>query len=244
MGFEETIVRLKRSFSHNPTPRNNTINLAGVACGGKSQVAIEFCHRARMDHQFGAIFWIKASSTASIKKVFKSIADRFNIPKSEPPEARLKTSMAVLTAWPCPWLLVFDNYNGDTVEQDLRPYMPNGEQGSFLITRKCSDAESGIKAGRATTVYLPNLRLQDTVDLLLKRSAVGYTDENYEQGVKLAIALEKVPRAIMQAGTFIKKYKVPIVDYLKMFQEGDERTAARFFNELRIRRLNDAGAAT
>ena len=223
---------LQRSFSFSPKPRKNIVTLAGVACGGKTQVALEFCHRARVSEQFGAIFLIKASSTASIEKGFRTIADKFNIQKGDPPEVRLKMVMAVLSAWPCPWLLVFDNYNDEDLAL-LEPYMPDGPHSSFLITRKVEKMKQG---GSDTTIYLPDLRLQDAVDLLLTRSAVAQTDENYEQGVKLAVALEKVPRAIMQAGTYIKKHKLTIAAYLTLFQEGDRGTAARLLHEIRTRR--------
>jgi hypothetical protein len=238
VGFNDSLVKLQQSFSTSPKSPKNVVNLAGVACGGKSQVALEFCHRARMNEQFGAIFVIKASSITSIEKGFRAIADKFNIPKSEPPEARLKIVMAILSAWPCPWLLVFDNFdnfNGEDVAR-LEPYMPGGPQASFLVTRKVEN----IKQGESDrTVYLPDLRLQDAVELLHQRSAVAQTDENYEQGVKLAMALEKIPRAIMQAATYIKKHKITIATYLRMFQDGDTRTVAKFIYEIRTGRSGE-----
>jgi hypothetical protein len=223
---------LQRSFSLDPKPGKKIVNLAGVACGGKSQVALEFCHRARMTEQFGAIFLIKSSTTALIEKSFRAIADKFNVPKSDPPEARLKTVMAILSAWPCPWLLVFDNYNDEDLAR-LEPYMPDSPQASFLVTRKLENMKQGTSD---TTVYLPDLRLQDAVELLLRRSAAAQTDENYEQGVQLAVALEKVPSVIMQAGAYIKKQKITIAAYLRMLRDGDPRTAARILREIRDRR--------
>lgn len=192
-------------------------------------MAIEFCHQARISGQFGAIFLIKASSTTSIQKCFRVIADRFNIPKSDTAEARLQTVKAVLSAWPCPWLLVFDNYNDEDLAC-LEPYMPEGPQAFFLITRKVDSMKA---RGSETTVYLPGLRLQDAVDLLLTRSAVPPSDQNYEQGVRLAVALEKVPRAVMEAATYIKKHKLTIAAYLSMLQGGDSRTPARFLLKIR-----------
>lgn len=185
-----------------------------------------------MTEQFGAIFLIKASTTASIEKGFRAIADNFNIPKSDPPEARLNAVRAILSVWPCPWLLVFTYYKDEDLTC-LEPYMPDGPQASFLITRQVQNTK---QEASGTTVYLPDLRLQDAVELLLKRSAVAQTDENYEQAVQLAAALEKVPRAIMQAGTYIKKHKITIAAYLRMFQDGDTRTAATFLREIRSRR--------
>jgi hypothetical protein len=229
--FDDTITRLQQSFSFSPKQGKNIVSLAGVACGGKSQVALEFCHRARISEQFGAIFFIKGSSTTSIEKDFRAIADKFNIPKTDPPEARLKTVKAILSAWPTTWLLVFDNYNHEDLAR-LEPYMPDGPQASFLVTRK---AENMKPRGLETTVYLPELRLQDAVDLLLTLSAVAQSDENYEQGVRLAVALEKIPRAIMQAGTYIKKHKITIAAYLRMFQDGDSRTAASLLYDIRKR---------
>jgi len=228
--FSDTLLTLKQRFSTDDLSTKKVITLTGVACGGKSQVALEFCYQAQSEGLFGAIFWVKAASTTSIEKGLNGIAETFNISKEDPAESKLGTLKAILSAWPYPYLLVFDNYNSGDSIRDLETYIPSGPQGSVLFTRK----SPGLKAvSQDTTVHLPALRLQDAVELLLKRSAVAQTDKNYEQGVKLALALNKIPRAILQAGSYIKKHRITMHAYLNMLEKGDARTVAWLVNEFR-----------
>jgi hypothetical protein len=129
--------------------------------------------------------------------------------------------------------MVFDNYNGKDANQDLGRYMPNSEQGAYLVTRKPEDLTPEEKN---TAVHLPSLQLQDALDLLLNRSAAEKSDENYEQGLKLVRALEKIPLVVMQAGSYIKKHKISFAEYIGMFQKFDSGSVAALLSELKLKR--------
>jgi hypothetical protein len=91
-------------------------------------------------------------------------------------EVGIGTTMSILTAWPCPWLMVFDNYGGHDPSKDLGCYIPNSEQGSYLLIRKLEDL---TLAEKSSAIYLPNLHLQEALELLLNRSSVEKNDENF-----------------------------------------------------------------
>lgn len=115
----------------------------------------------------------------------------------------------------------------------LRSYTPDGQQVSFLINGKFEKMKQG---GADKNRYLLDQRLQEAMELRLTRSTVAQIDENYEQGVKLAIALEKIPRTIVQGGIYIEKHKLTIAAYLKMFQGGDLRIGGRLLNDICTRK--------
>jgi hypothetical protein len=227
-GFDDTIEKLKQQYSSGSRSAERVLTLTSVACGGKTQAAVEFCHRAQNTQQFGAIFWVKASSVNAVEKSFKAIANKLNVAQSDPMEARIKTTMSTLTAWPCPWLMVFDNYNGHDPSKDLGCYMPNSEQGSYLLIRKLEDL---TPAEKGSAIYLPDLGLQEALELLLNRSAVEKNDENLVQGLKLARALGKIPRIIMQVGSYIKRQKISFAEYHRMLQQSDYRSVAALLDE-------------
>jgi hypothetical protein len=227
-GFDDSIDKLKQQYSSGSRSAERVLTLTSVACGGKTQAAIEFCHRAQNSQQFGAIFWVKASSAKAVEKSFKAISSKLNVAQDDPIEAKIQTTMSILKAWPCPWLMVFDNYNGNDPFKELGCYMPDSEQGSYLLTRK---VEHLTPAEKSSAIYLPELQLQEALELLYNRSAVKRNDLSFVQGINLVQALGKIPRVIMQVGLYIRKRKLSFDEYYRMFQQSDRKAVATLFDE-------------
>ena len=94
-----------------------------------------------------------------------------------------------------PWLLVFDNADGQNV--NLEPYMPKGENGSIVITTR----DMNLPSRGAGRMQIDCLSSKDAVDLLRKTSgkegSEGKSEEycrdetdlvvNYLGGLPLAI---------------------------------------------------------
>lgn len=167
--FDNTMEELRQRYSSGSRSSERTLTLTGVACGAKSQAAIECCLRSQNHQQFGAIFWVKASSVKAIEKSFRAIAVKLNVAGNDPVETKIKTTLSILAAWPCPWLIVLDNYRGNDMSKDLANYMPESGHGSYIIPRKLDDLTS---EERNSAIYFPNLQLLDALDLLFNRSAV------------------------------------------------------------------------
>lgn len=127
--------------------------------------------------------------------------------------------------------MIVDNYNGNNPSQELTQYMPNSEQGSYLPTRKLEDLTQQEKS---SAIYLPELQLQEALELLLNRSSVERNDENFTQGLRLVQALGKIPRIIMQVASYIKKRKISLGEYLSMLQQSDKRSVAALFDEWKL----------
>ncbi|KAE9378525.1 hypothetical protein N431DRAFT_479522 [Stipitochalara longipes BDJ] len=227
--FADTVKQLEQLYSSGTTLTERNLTLAGVACGGKTWVALEFCEKTQKDAKFGGIFWIKASSAAAIRKSFGVMASHLNIDKKCLPEIRVQVMMGVLSAWPCRWLMVFDNYNGNDAAKDLGDFMPQSEQGVYLLTRRL---ESLTSVEKKSAILLPPLQLPDALELLLNRSAVERNDDNYEPGLKLVRALGKVPRIIVQVASYIKKHKISFEEYHRMLRNSDSRTVIGLLKRL------------
>jgi hypothetical protein len=70
-----------------------------------------------------------------------------------------------------------------------------------------------------------------SLELLLNRSGVEKNDENFVQGLKLARALGKIPRIIIQVGSYIKRKKISFAEYHRMLQQSDRRSVAALLDE-------------
>src|SRR4051812_23229121 len=82
------------------------LTLCGLGGMGKSQIALEFCHRNRESYQY--IFWMEADTEETLQTSFKAAAE-------ELPDFADKTSEKVVREvirWfekNSGWLIVFDN---------------------------------------------------------------------------------------------------------------------------------------
>jgi hypothetical protein len=211
--FNDTIKDLKRQYKYGTKSSERTIALTGVVCGGKTQVALDFCYQAQAEQLFGAIFWVKASSRSAIENSFRKIADRLNVDVHQSLAVRISITMSVLKAWPCRWLMVFSDCIGSDGKAELRNYMPESEQGAYLITKPF---EKGKEWKR---VRLPDLGFLDMVELLMMKSGADRSDENYEEAVKLVGRLNKIPLVVMEVGRYIRRSKVSFSRFTSMLDK-------------------------
>ena len=113
------------------TTKPPVLVLQAMGGQGKSQIALEYCRRSRS--RFQAIFWIDATSDASVQGGFERIAKKFDPLAATGPRDRdekidlVQKKLANLEE---EWLLVFDNYD-DLSSYKLRPYLPTSKQPSF-----------------------------------------------------------------------------------------------------------------
>jgi hypothetical protein len=208
--IEPVLAELHNRFTAGNRPSERILTLTGESCGGKTRAALEFCLRSKDNQAFGAIFWITASSQKTLDTSFRKIASILNISSSLPLTDRIATTLTVLASWPTPWLIVFDNCPKEDVREELQKFMVNTEQGSYLITRK---ANSFSQADESSILKLPELALQDAVELLFLKSEMAKSDANYEDAVRLVRVLGKSPRAVVAAGMFLKKRRMGFAEY-------------------------------
>jgi hypothetical protein len=91
---------------------------------GKTQIALGYCRRVKGKR---GVFWVDATSEATVKRSFVTISTKIQATED---------IMDVLGDSLDPWLMVFDNYDDADDFDNIRDYMPEGEEGCILITSR------------------------------------------------------------------------------------------------------------
>ena len=106
IGREDVLKRIEKGFSSGAGPR--VVVLRGLGGQGKTQVALEYCRRART-HGVRGIFWIDANSESTVKQSFQAIAGRIkNSSIAISDEVAVNFVLGEFRDWPEPWMVVFD----------------------------------------------------------------------------------------------------------------------------------------
>lgn len=195
------------------------IVLIGPGGQGKTQVAIEFCHRNTNSYQ--GIFWIDSSSEASATRGYEKVLKLLNgealSRETHDPKSAVKD---ILRNWKQPWLLVFDNYDDPDGFENLSTFFPgsNGiNKSAILITsRHISSARFG------TGIPLTGLSEEEGLELLFSRSYAASTPAPTVQ--ELTTAKEIVRKlghlalAIDQAAAYISIRQLPLEIFIEHFE--------------------------
>jgi tetratricopeptide (TPR) repeat protein len=210
MGREDVLGRIRRGFSSGSTPR--VVVIRGPGGQGKSQVALEHCHRAKADI-VRAIFWVDAVNENMLKQSFESIAERIKsngvILKED---ARVDFVLESLRDWPERWLMVFDNYDDPKGFPNLQDFMPMGEHGNLLVTTRHADVVS--LADRDNAIELHGLAEKEALSLLFKQSMVEETESQTQHGKVIVKRLGYHPLAITQAGSYISQQRIDLSEFM------------------------------
>lgn len=241
IGREDILSRIQAGFESAIEPRVVVIRAMGGQ--GKTQVALEYCYRAK-EKPFQAIFWADATSENTLKKSFETTAERIKAPGQVlGEEFAVDYLIEKLIEWPEPWLMVLDNYDDPVSFNNLQEYIPDAEHGYILITTRHTDTDS--LADPRNAVELPGLGQRDAVDLLLKLSQIKETDQIVEEARHIVDRLGYHPLAITQAGSYIKLRKIQLDEFTTHYkrqkkailQQTPQMTAYR-------RKLNNAEKET
>ena len=109
IGREDILGKIEDGFSAEGRPCVMVIRAMGGQ--GKTQVALEYCHRAK-DQRFKAIFWLDAMSESSLRKDFRTIAERIKpLDMIIDDDSGVDLVLEKLGEWPEPWIMIFDNYD-------------------------------------------------------------------------------------------------------------------------------------
>lgn len=186
-----------------------TQTISGLGGIGKTQIAVEFCHRHRERYPFG-IFWADASSADNLKASYHGFAVELGwidskVPVDEGAEAWLRRSRSAPG-----WLLVLDNADDPEQVDDL---VPKSAQGHVVITTRHADPEWGLAPLRVDV-----WPLADAVRFLAERS--GRQDVRWAEDLEdLAQGLGCLPLALEQAGAYLRQQPtVGVHDYLDGFR--------------------------
>ncbi|KAF4631476.1 hypothetical protein G7Y89_g6649 [Cudoniella acicularis] len=203
--------------------RTALVGLGGV---GKSQLAIEYAYRTRELSPETWVFWVHASNAARFEQSFREIANSVKISGRQNQQANI---FQLVHDWlrddrKGKWVLILDNVDNASflvearsTSQDgqtngidygnsrpLVSYLPQCLNGSILITTRSKNAALKLVEQRDIIAIEPMSRA-DALALLERK--LGWHDDG-DDAVELAVALEFIPLAIVQAAAYISQ-KVP-----------------------------------
>ncbi|KAJ5732374.1 P-loop containing nucleoside triphosphate hydrolase protein [Penicillium malachiteum] len=218
------------------------IALIGLGGVGKSQLAIEYCHRVRHRSPDTWVLWIHASNANRFEQSCREIADRAKIPGRQDPQANI---FMLVHNWlndakTGKWVIVLDNLDDDKFlhamssthyslannnsyasERSVWSYFSQNLTGSVVIT------------SRSRQVALRTVEDHDIIPVepmnkphaisLFERKVGALHDR--PAIIQLAAALEYMPLAIVQAAAFIKQRapRESVAQYLERFQKSDDQ---------------------
>ncbi|KAF2477128.1 TPR-like protein [Lindgomyces ingoldianus] len=201
-----------------------TFALYGMGGVGKTQIALQYALRNRDCYQ--AILWVTADNAINMGQSFREIAKLLGLIETE--EELQDTVGATrkvknwLTDTNCPWLVIFDN--ADDLEV-LRHVWPANGQGSILLTtRNASATHSPACAGMQVQPFDD----ADGSQVLLKLVGLDVSlPENQKLAAPIARVLGGLPLALNQIGGFIVQRKLPLQDFLPLYERNSAKIDAR-----------------
>ncbi|KAL8364795.1 hypothetical protein RB595_003867 [Gaeumannomyces hyphopodioides] len=231
-----------------PAGRVALVGLGGI---GKSQLAIEFAHRAAEEIPDKWIFWVHAGTQARVEEGFRAIADAVKLPGRDQPKADI---LQLVCYWLSnerngKWTIVLESADNENVfyaandgceGKPLASYLPQSRNGSIVVTTRNRHLAFKLTGNYKNIIEIGPMVLGDAV-LLLKKKLGHLTDVNTAEA--LVQALDLVPLAISQAAAYIQRSPISSVEkYLADFRRGErKRTQLLGHDEGDLRR--DGGAS-
>ena len=220
VGREDILQRLDKVFSAGSGPRIAV--LQGMGGQGKSQIALEYCHRKKTT-LYSAIFWVDATTVDSTKGSFWAISEEIKRPADvlHDIEARVNFVLRELSSWSIRWLLVFDNYDNLDTFPNVTDFIPQNDLGAILVTSRHADSDALVSDQSNHFIKLHGLEEDAAILLLTQRSQTK--DFELKDAKEIVERPAYHPLAITQAGAYIKKVGLRLSDFLKHYREKREK---------------------
>ncbi|WP_328456321.1 tetratricopeptide repeat protein [Streptomyces sp. NBC_00386] len=182
-----------------------TQTVRGMGGVGKSTLVLHHAH-ACLTAGRGPVWWINASSTATITAGLASLATAI-----DPVHAALPLEEAAdwAVAWlqgRTGWLLVFDNAEEPT---DLHPYLGRLSTGQTLVTTRRDLLWRDLGTPLSLDTLTPDTSLK-----VLQEITGRHADKDAEGLARLAEELGHLPLALQQAGAYLAQTRTTAASYL------------------------------
>ncbi|KAF7891171.1 uncharacterized protein EAF02_001496 [Botrytis sinoallii] len=216
IGREDILNKIGKGLSSESESR--VVVLRGLGGQGKTQIALEYCHRARKNN-IRAVFWIDATSESTVKKDFKSVLEHIKSPADSTQDDQVVASVLNrLQDWNEPWLIIFDNHD-DPSSFHLPDFIPSGQDGRILITSR--HADTALLAEKDHDIELHGLPKDYACDLLIKQSRVSNTASR-DDAHAIVDRLGYHALAITQAGSYIQSQKIALSQFMDKYNRQRE----------------------
>ncbi|KAL2029337.1 hypothetical protein VTO58DRAFT_108529 [Aureobasidium pullulans] len=163
-----------------------------------------------------AIFWIDATSEASVQGGFERIVMKFDPLAAAGPhdsDEKIDLVQKKLANMEEEWLLVFDNYD-NLSSYKLRPYLPANGRGFVILTSRHEDSRGYTRPGIGNFLPVPSME-NDGGHVLLQKKLSGTTEQERSE---LLQRLGGLALAIDQAAAYISFHKLSIPDFMAKYE--------------------------
>lgn len=203
----------------------------------KTQIAIEYAYR-RQEETSCSIFWVNADSEARFTKDYSDIAKIAGLS----PDLKDEDLLRAVQQWMeqrTNWLLVLDNADDLTIFKgarvapqdhqirgpELLRFVPRCQMGTVLwISRDGGIAGSITAVNRKVNVGA--MTAQESCELFQRLSGQDDAELSLDEEkllLEMLELIERLPLAIVQAASYIRKTKVSIKKYLEFYNESESR---------------------
>lgn len=190
------------------------VALSGLGGVGKTQVAIEYAARHRVDYPDG-VFWVNAATIGGLTRGFVEIATMLRLPAagSNDQEHTVRSVLEWLNG-ARGWLLIFDN-----VEEraDVASFLPARDNGHILITSRETVFQN---VGIARGIEVGNLDGDEALQFLFTRTGrdeIGPQEQ--VAAAELVMELGNLPLALEQAAAYVTETNAAFSAYLSAFRK-------------------------
>ena len=205
-----------------PVALAQAATLSGLGGIGKTQVAIEYAYRYRLEYR--AVFWLAAENSESLMTSVQQIANLLQFPARESSnQSQLGEALRKWLTVHQEWLIIADNVEDPGL---LYPLLPSLGTGALLLTTRRQ-----ALGKQAEVLVLPPMSQQEGISLLLRRSGQSRGsafDESLPPelpevapipagAAELVELLEGLPLALDQAGAYLEETGCQVSDYVQRY---------------------------
>ncbi|HEY1351995.1 MAG TPA: FxSxx-COOH system tetratricopeptide repeat protein [Ktedonobacteraceae bacterium] len=181
---------------------------------GKTHLALEYAYRQR--EQYRAVFWVTASSHATLNGAYSDIAMLLDLP--EKGQQELLLIVRAVVAWlehQQDWLLILDDLGDASL---LKDFLPETFSGHLLLTTR-----NGISGKLARRLRLKKPSLQESRQFLQRRCGqVDPSSAEKRAAAEIVAQLDALPLAQEVAGAYIAATSCSLPGYLDRLHQQDE----------------------
>ncbi|KAJ5715158.1 uncharacterized protein N7483_012339 [Penicillium malachiteum] len=220
---------------------NSRLALVGMGGVGKSQLAVEYCYRAREKSPQTWVFWVHSSNAARFEQGYDRIANQAKIPgRQSSGTVLLKSVLNWFQDTRRKWILVLDNVddNGFLYEpryfdkdeggarMSLFDFLPRSVNGSIIMTTRSKKVAQRFVEDR-DLIQIDPMSHANAQGLLKAKLGDQVKADNNDDVAKLAELLECLPLAIVQAAAYIKR-QAPLCSVNQYIEEFEKSDSQRF----------------
>ncbi len=189
--------------------------IAGLGGVGKTQLALEYCHRHR--DAYDLIWWLRADEEPALAADMVQLGRELGLAVDQMAEQAAQVTL--VRRWleasgvqenAARWLLVFDN--ADTIApKQLGAYLPHSGPGRVLITSRNPNWR-----GMAQVLAVNVFGRDEALDFLFDRTGLERERELEEEARGLAEELGYLPLALEHAGAYVEATGCTLAEYQRL----------------------------